>query len=545
MKTLVVLFSLLIFFDSFSQSRQIIYPQTQMFQIPSDTIYNQIIWLGDDYDSHDYEYLFNHSYKTKYDIHLSTTEGHHLLFTDLNEDNKIDMIGNTKFFDSSEVGYAEYIPYSFPIFQIVSSFPDTNIFTETLVDLNNDDKNEVLTGSNYPLVNVYNNKVSFMRSLPVRGQWGNTKPLIADIDDNNMVDFIIDQNLSDDYTIRFFEYDYVNDTLNLVTKIDSMLYRWYTTNGDTVDTLVHVYGAFSDYVYGDLDDDGFIEVATGHHYGYLNIFEKNQNGYEQEYFDNMGTYNMYQIAITNDLNLNGKKELIVMGNYDGGPLYWLEADSSDNYSVIRKDFIDYGYNTSVLFMKMYAKDVDLDGKDELVFRGHSLIWILKWNPLDNKWDMFFYLRNREYDDNMWGNVHERSFPGTETNVEFYDIDKDGDNDMFISTDKGITLFFESNLSVLSVNNPTNFLPVEFNLSQNYPNPFNPVTTIKYSVPKTSHITLVIYDLLGREIKTLINEEKYSGNYTVKFDGTNLSSGVYFYVMKANNFVETKKLVLLK
>jgi hypothetical protein len=88
-------------------------------------------------------------------------------------------------------------------------------------------------------------------------------------------------------------------------------------------------------------------------------------------------------------------------------------------------------------------------------------------------------------------------------------------------------------------------PHSFSLEQNYPNPFNPVTRITYTVPVASNISLTVYDALGREIKSLVNEEKSPGNYTVQFDGTGLSSGIYFYLMKANNFIETKKLILLK
>lgn len=89
------------------------------------------------------------------------------------------------------------------------------------------------------------------------------------------------------------------------------------------------------------------------------------------------------------------------------------------------------------------------------------------------------------------------------------------------------------------------LPVEFILYQNYPNPFNPSTTIYFSLPQYQFVTLKIYDILGREISTLINEEKQPGNYKETFDGSNLSSGVYYYQMKAGKFVETKKLILLK
>jgi len=93
-------------------------------------------------------------------------------------------------------------------------------------------------------------------------------------------------------------------------------------------------------------------------------------------------------------------------------------------------------------------------------------------------------------------------------------------------------------------------PKDYALSQNYPNPFNPTTTISYSVPRASFVTIKVYDELGREIKTLVNEEKYSGDYKVEFsasgeNGNKLTSGVYFYRMQAGSFAATKKLILLK
>jgi len=88
-------------------------------------------------------------------------------------------------------------------------------------------------------------------------------------------------------------------------------------------------------------------------------------------------------------------------------------------------------------------------------------------------------------------------------------------------------------------------PLTFDLFQNYPNPFNPSTKIEYQVPEMSLVTIKIYDLLGREIKTLMNEEKPAGEYEVEFDGTGLPSGVYFYQLRAGNFVETKKMILMK
>ena len=89
------------------------------------------------------------------------------------------------------------------------------------------------------------------------------------------------------------------------------------------------------------------------------------------------------------------------------------------------------------------------------------------------------------------------------------------------------------------------IPIEYILSPNYPNPFNSSTKIKYSIPNTSLVTLKVYDILGKEIATLVNEEKPAGNYEVNFNGNRLSSGIYFYKIQAGGYSSMKKMVLLK
>ncbi|MBU1679638.1 MAG: T9SS type A sorting domain-containing protein, partial [Bacteroidetes bacterium] len=89
------------------------------------------------------------------------------------------------------------------------------------------------------------------------------------------------------------------------------------------------------------------------------------------------------------------------------------------------------------------------------------------------------------------------------------------------------------------------IPVTFVLYQNYPNPFNPTTVIGYQLPVTGNVTLKIYDVLGREITTLVNETKEAGSYEVKFDAKQLSSGVYFYQLKTSSSVITKKLMVMQ
>ncbi len=101
------------------------------------------------------------------------------------------------------------------------------------------------------------------------------------------------------------------------------------------------------------------------------------------------------------------------------------------------------------------------------------------------------------------------------------------------------------LQATSLENADNSVPSSFNLSQNYPNPFNPSTTIKFSVPKSSFVTLKVYDVLGKEVAQLVNENLNAGTYNYNFDAAKLTSGVYFYRIQSDNFTETKKMILTK
>lgn len=89
------------------------------------------------------------------------------------------------------------------------------------------------------------------------------------------------------------------------------------------------------------------------------------------------------------------------------------------------------------------------------------------------------------------------------------------------------------------------IPPTFSLLQNYPNSFNPNSMIEYSIHKYSFVALKVYDILGKEITTLVNEEKSAGSYEVKFDANSLSSGIYFYKIQAGDYSSVKKMILIK
>ena len=130
---------------------------------------------------------------------------------------------------------------------------------------------------------------------------------------------------------------------------------------------------------------------------------------------------------------------------------------------------------------------------------------------------------------------------TDLNVRCLAVDSD--DFVYVGTDSGV---FKSISPTTEVLNPNDiFVPTNFSLNQNYPNPFNPSTKISWQVPVGSWQTLKIYDVLGNEVATLVDEYKPSGSYEIEWDASGLPSEVYFYQLKSNEFIETKKMILMK
>jgi hypothetical protein len=102
----------------------------------------------------------------------------------------------------------------------------------------------------------------------------------------------------------------------------------------------------------------------------------------------------------------------------------------------------------------------------------------------------------------------------------------------------------NNSNVVSVNNPTD-IPIDYSLSQNYPNPFNPTTIIQYSIPKDEFVKLTVYDITGKVVKELVSGHKAAGRYSVEFNASSYSSGIYYYKLEAGQYNTQKKMMLIK
>ena len=118
------------------------------------------------------------------------------------------------------------------------------------------------------------------------------------------------------------------------------------------------------------------------------------------------------------------------------------------------------------------------------------------------------------------------------------------NYVFVGT-SGSSVWRRLKNEVMEVKSISTEVPDRYNLSQNYPNPFNPSTNIKFQIKENTFVVLKVYDMLGKEISTLVNEKLEAGTYQVDFTGYQIPSGTYFYRLEAGNYIETKKMTLIK
>jgi sugar lactone lactonase YvrE len=178
--------------------------------------------------------------------------------------------------------------------------------------------------------------------------------------------------------------------------------------------------------------------------------------------------------------------------------------------------------------------------------AHNQQVALNWRTATENNNKGFEIQ-RKVDDNNWIVIAFKNGNGTTTNPNNYSF---ADNISSLNANKLSyrlrQIDFNGQSQFSSVVLVDNTIPVNYTVSQNFPNPFNPSTIIKYQVPQNSFVSLRVYNSLGQEAATLVNGMANAGNYEVHFNASNLSSGVYYYIIKAgDNFVQIKKMILIK
>ena len=394
-----------------------------------------------------------------------------------------------------------------------------------------------------------------------------TRLIIDDLDGDGMQEIIVSSR-ADDY--RAHEGKGKGRTI-IVSKYWGDIYPgatdllFFVDLLDTNDYLTG--GAIYDISVTDFDNDGKRELwVWTWDMLTLNIFEGTGEPGVYEHTTHIkraksadGDVTSFEGACFYDLNGDGKMEGYLVGATGAtsglyfGRIYYIRS-VDDVKNLTGDHFVQVGYNTGGDPRGGTVGDFNGNGLPELVFvdRPRRKLMCMEYKGSGSYTDSTSY---------MWTEVFIDRTPSRPTGVTTGPHNGDY---WFVTAGakdaNGVTELLLPNLNVYDATIPSVLiikaqkaisvkkeaeLPETYNLSQNYPNPFNPSTNIEFSVPKATHTSLKIYNVLGQEITTLVNETKEAGSYIATFNANNLPSGIYYYTIKADNYIASKKMMLIK
>jgi hypothetical protein len=292
--------------------------------------------------------------------------------------------------------------------------------------------------------------------------------------------------------------------------------------------------SYSTPVFVDIDKDNDYDIVSGALNGQVFLYINNNGSFTQ----NITMFNSIDVGWSSipslaDLDNDGDLDLLV-GGETGSETKFYTNDGNNVFTINTSmfngiTFPNYGRPTLV--------DFDNDEDYDLT--------------IGDAWGSIYYYRNDgSLTTPSWIRA-DSMFAGIEVDQNpspgFADLDNDGRKDMIIGEYNGNFTYYKNLFAAVTnvEDNESTSLVSDFVLYQNYPNPFNPVTKISWQSPVAAHLTLKIYDILGKEVVTLVNEFKPAGKYEIEFNASSLSSGVYFYQLNVENFSAIKKIILIK
>jgi len=338
----------------------------------------------------------------------------------------------------------------------------------------------------------------------------------ADFDKNGTIDFVSGTQLGD---LLYYQ--------NTGTKT-APFFTSKTTGFSSFKSSIYTHPVFID-----INKDGNMDVVTGALTGKLYCYINNNGSFSE----NTTMFNFISVSgmstpCFGDLNDDGAPDLIVGSEQSSDIHFYL--NNGDNTFTLNDQYIA-GVTFSNYSVPVFS-DIDNDGDLDLIIGESS-------------GNITYYENTGTKSSPVWSEnttlfagikVGQNASPG------FADIDGDGRKDMIIGEYNGNFTYYKNLFAKPNaVKTDGNAVVTNYSLEQNFPNPFNPTTVIRYSVPTNSFVSLKLYDLLGKVVKTLVNEEQNKGSYQITLDASGLASGTYFYRIEAGNFTSVKKLSLIK
>lgn len=481
--------------------------------------------------------LYSNKYKFWQEIPVCLGLNWTPIIGDVNCNNQPEVYGNEA--DYTTPRPAPVVIYEMDLtqkFKRVYKYADTIHAPQTLIDLDNDGNREiVMFGLPRGMIFKKDSPTSFPTTFQTKfGLFGSqtNDPTVGDFDKNGKTDVVYWSNLK----ILIEEFDASKNSFDSI-------YGYYPAQNGL--------GGFS---IGDFDEDGKTDIVFGTVNGDVVIIEaQGEYQYQVVWTSKVETYNAYLHFWTNDIDGNGKKEFWVGGDafYNGlGITRFTCFEPNDNNSYIPVARLDIIGIFSFFAGNCSAKDIDGDGIEELLvcLDQHVLIFKFSGGPNTHQYSLLFAKRNEMANQNS-----------VYYNATLYDFTKDGKNELLIGMDQvidGIGQRVFSRIYTLDIVTEVKLeqplLPSTTELYQNYPNPFNPTTTIRFHIASNNNENVIIkvYNILGKEIRELLNKNLRNGEYGVVWDGkdnTNMvvESGVYFITMRASAYQKTIKTVFLK
>jgi hypothetical protein len=389
----------------------------------------------------------------------------------------------------------------------------------------------------------------------------------------NWTKYVIDNDLDGAYHVRIGDIDGDGDLDVVATGYYSKVIVWYENNHPTwnkhvIDTRIGYCGCFA---ICDIDSDDDLDVVLGI---YDNTFSDRDLAW---YENNYPTWTKHVISTNcavgdiyfGDIDGDGMGDLTV-SRWLVRQIGWFRSVNAG--STWTYDIIDQNADSGTLVIA----DINNDGSSDLLASGYDddfVRWYendsLNWTPhnIDNNLnrahtviavdidsdqkldvvatgklaDKVVWYKNN---DSVWvENVIDANIDGPHR-VYCADMDNDSAVDCVVpATETGEILWYKN--PITKIRHFPSSSPNKYTLSQNYPNPFNPNTTIEFSIPKSSEVTLEIFNIVGEQVATLVSERLSAGSFSYEWDASRFAGGVYLYQLRAGDFGETKKMVLLK
>lgn len=459
-----------------------------------------------------------------------------LLIFDFNSNGLPELYGNRTAYNTPLPPAAYELDNTGNLFQQIFVYPDTVAMPKLSYDIDNDNLRELLFRRwDVPWGAIFY-KQHAVSSIPTNTYFEYIPPRNNQVVDEVFGDLDMDGKV--EYVFSAFgKTMYIAEFNPAITNFDSVYS--FISNMDVGRITV-----------GDFDLDQKPEIIISNMYGDVHVIEsQGNNQYLNVWNGKVSIRNAYYTFKTNDIDKNGKPEFWVGGKHisSGILLTCFEADGNDNYSAKFKIKIPDYYTFNPL--TTFSDDLDGDEEEEIIISADYFMLVLKFSgsPNNSNYSIWYFKMNQAEDGETW-------------TVVAHDINHDSKKELFFDAYtqkdsigqtywKNVNRIFKPNFSV-DVENEDNIIPIEYKLYPIYPNPFNASAVIKFTLPFTTTTNIKIYNVLGEEIKTLLDKEMLSGAYTLIWDGTdnygnNVSSGVYLIKMQTINFSKTIKAVLLK